>query len=765
MRLSYYPKFMQSEDAPLKRKAAKTWAAGAPAVISSLKHVLSTAGPVRGTKALLELNQKGGFDCPSCAWPDPDDHRAITEFCENGAKAIASEATNKIVDERFFAKYSIQELLEKSDYWHDQQGRLTSPMILREGATHYEAISWDDVFSLMAEELKSLSTPDEAVFYTSGRTSNEAAFLYQLFTRHYGTNNLPDCSNMCHESSGSALGPSVGIGKGTVSLDDLDCADVIICVGQNPGTNHPRMLASLEQCISNGGEVVAINPLKEAGLMGFAHPQKISGMLNQASPLADQYLQVKINGDMAIFRGIAKTIFARDEASLVPVIDRDFISKHTAGFDTYKAACEVTDWEQITEDSGITRNEIEKLADKIIAKDKKLITCWAMGLTQHKNAVDTIREVVNVHLLIGALGRPGAGLCPVRGHSNVQGDRTMGIYEKLPDSAHERLEKAFKFNSPRKHGYDVVEAIHAMHAGDAKFFLAMGGNFLQAAPDTDYTAEALRRCDLTAHVVTKLNRSLLVTGKTGLILPCLGRTELDQQKAGPQFITCENSMGIVHMSQGSLKPNSTHLLSEPAIVCQLADRVVGNTETINWLEFAGDYDLIRDAIEASIPGFDDFNIRVRTPGGFYLPNNVKNRIWDTPNKKANFSDASLSIFTKGDQKHLTLQTLRSHDQYNTTIYGLDDRYRGIGNARMIIFLNPDDMKERGIKPTQKLKITSHWDDGQRHAEGFMAIPYDMPRGAAAAYFPEANVLVPANSTADISNTPTSKAIEISIKGM
>ncbi|MGJ8673351.1 FdhF/YdeP family oxidoreductase [Rubritalea sp.] len=756
---------MQSEDAPLTRKDPKTWAAGSPAVISSLKQVMSTAGPVRGTKALLDLNQMGGFDCPSCAWPDPDDHRAMTEFCENGAKAIASEATSKIIDERFFAKYSIDELMQKSDYWHDQQGRLTSPMVLREGATHYQAISWDDAFTLMADELKSLDHPDEAVFYTSGRTSNEAAFLYQLFTRNYGTNNLPDCSNMCHESSGSALGPSVGIGKGTVTLDDLHTADVIICVGQNPGTNHPRMLASLEHCVKNGGEIVAINPLREAGLLGFAHPQNLKGALNIATPLADQYLQVKVNGDMAIFRGIAKTIFARDEASAVSVIDREFIAEHSAGFEEYAQACANTTWERIIEDSGISREEIEKLADKIIAKDKKLITCWAMGLTQHKNSVDTIREVVNVHLMIGALGRESAGLCPVRGHSNVQGDRTMGIYEKLPESFHLSLEKVFKFESPRKHGYDVVEAIHAMHKGEAKFFLAMGGNFLQAAPDTDFTAEALQKCNITAHVVTKLNRSLLVTGKTGLILPCLGRTESDIQKEGPQFITCENSMGIVHSSTGRLKPISKRLMSESAIVANLAHKVVGNTETIDWLAFADNYDLIRDAIEATIPGFENFNIRVRKPAGFYLPNNVKQRIWDTPNGKANFSAPELSIFKKKDHSRLILQTLRSHDQYNTTIYGLDDRYRGIGNARMIIFLNPDDMKERGIKPVQKLKITSHWDDGERHAEGFLAIPYEMPRGSAAAYFPEANVLVPIDSTADISNTPTSKAIEISLEVM
>ena len=756
---------MQSENAPLKRKEAKTWAAGTPAVISSLKHVMSTAGLIRGTKALLKLNQTDGFDCSSCAWPDPDDHRAMTEFCENGAKAIASEATSKVIDECFFANHSVEELMQQSDYWHDQQGRLTSPMILREGSSHYKPISWEAAFSLMADELKGLPHPDEAIFYTSGRTSNEAAFLYQIFVRHYGTNNLPDCSNMCHESSGSALGPAIGVGKGTVTLDDLHTADVIICVGQNPGTNHPRMLASLEKCIANGGEVVAINPLREAGLLGFAHPQRLSGMLNHASPLADQYLQVKINGDMAIFRGLAKTILALNEASPVSVIDRTFIDEHTDGFDDYVAACTASTWDQITQDSGITREEIELLADKIVAKDKKLITCWAMGLTQHKNSVDTIREVTNVHLLIGAIGRSGAGLCPVRGHSNVQGDRTMGIYEKLPEDFHLSLEHVFQFQSPRKHGYDVVEAIHAMHKGDAKFFLAMGGNFLQAAPDTEFTAAALRKCNLTAHVVTKLNRSQLITGKIGLILPCLGRSELDTQKAGQQFITCENSMGIVHMSTGRLKPISSHLMSEPAIVAHLAHKVIGNTKVIDWLAFADNYDRIRDTIEATIPGFENFNIRVRQSGGFYLQNNAKERIWDTPNNKANFSDAALSIFKKRDESRLILQTLRSHDQYNTTIYGLDDRYRGIGNQRMIIFLNPEDMQERGIKPVQKLRIISHWDDGQRHAEGFLAIPYEIPRGSAAAYFPEANVLVPIDSTADTSNTPTSKAIEISLEIM
>ena len=752
---------MQDENAEIKVKKPKTWAAGRPAVTSSMKQVMSTAGPVRGTKALLDINQVDGFDCPSCAWPDPDDHRAMSEFCENGAKAVASEATSKIVDERFFKEHSIDELDAQSDYWHDQQGRLTSPMILRENRAHYEPISWDDAFTLISSELKALPHPDQAAFYTSGRASNEAAFLYQLFSRIYGTNNLPDCSNMCHESSGSGLGPSIGIGKGTVSLHDLEVADTIIVVGQNPGTNHPRMLSTLETNVKNGGTIIAVNPLIEAGLLGFAHPQKFSGMLNRATPLASQYHQVAINGDMALFRGIAKSIFEREEAT-GGIIDHHFITEHTHGITEYKQAVASTSWDRITSDSGLTREDIEVLTDSVVDREQKLITCWAMGITQHKNAVDTIREIVNVHLLIGAIGREGAGLCPVRGHSNVQGDRTMGIFEKLPEWFHVSLENHFKFESPRKHGYDVVEAIDAMNEGALKVFFALGGNFLQAAPDTNYTAAGLRKCDLTVHVATKLNRSHLVTGKTGLILPCLGRTDRDSQASGDQFVTCENSMGIVHMSKGKLRPVSDYLLSEPMIIALLAEATVGDTDTVKWVKMAENYDLIRDAIQAVVPGFENFNVRVRHPGGFYLPNSPKERIWDTPNKKANFSDSELSIFSVSQKDRLTLQTLRSHDQYNTTVYGLDDRYRGIGNARMIIFLNPDDMKDRGIKPLEKIRITSHWTDGERHADGFMAIPYDMPKGAAAAYFPEANVLVPAGSTADISNTPTSKSIEISL---
>lgn len=744
------------KNTPPKVGKPKTSAAGAAAVASSMNHVMRTAGPVRGTKALLELNQKDGFDCPSCAWPDPDDHRAVTEFCENGAKAIASEATTKQIDRSFFRKHSVADLLEKSDYWHDQQGRLVEPMVLREGATHYEPIDWNDAFELVGSQLKSLDNPDEAIFYTSGRASNEAAFLYQLFIRHYGTNNLPDCSNMCHESSGTAMKQAVGIGKGTVTLDDIHEADTVICIGQNPGTNHPRMLSSLETCVENGGKIIAVNPLKEAGLMGFAHPQKISGMMGKSTQLATQYLQVKVNGDLALLRALGKEIFERD------ALDHDFIANHTNGIDAYRNVCAAADYDDLCKRSGVSRKDVSELADSVLSGDKKLITCWAMGLTQHKNAVATIREVANIHLLIGAIGRPGAGLCPVRGHSNVQGDRTVGIYEKMPEPFLAAQDKEFAMTCPREHGYDTVEAILAMHQGDAKVFFALGGNFLQATPDTHFTGQALQNCDLTCQVSTKLNRSHLITGKTALILPCLGRSERDTQIEGDQFVTCENSMGIVHLSKGKLEPSSPELLSEPDIVARLAEATVGNTEKINWRWLIGNYDRIRNLIEKIVPGFAPYNIQVRQPGGFYLPNDTKRRVWNTPSNKAEFGAADMDQFEVADG-HLVLQTLRSHDQYNTTIYGLNDRYRGIGMGRRIIFLNPEDMATRDISPVSLVDITSYWNDGERHVEKFYAIPYDIPAGTAAAYFPEANPLIPVNSTALESNTPTSKSIEISIQ--
>ena len=731
--------------------APKEQAAGIPAVVSSLQHVFGKAGVARGTKALLGLNQAGGFDCPSCAWPDPDGHRAVAEFCENGAKAIASEAMPQTLGREFFAAHSIADLMAQSDAWHDLQGRLAGPMLLRENATHYDAITWEEAFAVVAEELRALGSPDEAVFYTSGRASNEAAFLWQMFARAFGTNNLPDCSNMCHESSGLALKEAVGVGKGTVTLDDFLEAEVILCVGQNPGTNHPRMLSTLEAAVGKGARLVAVNPLKEAGLLGFAHPQHLRGILGKATPLASTYLQVRVNGDMALFRGLAKALVT------IGAADESFIRDHASGYEEYRSLLEATPWTEIEALSGIGRDEIEDHALLLAGGERRLITCWAMGLTQHRNAVATIREIANVHLLLGAIGRPGAGLCPVRGHSNVQGDRTMGIYEKMPEPFLAALEKQAGVPVPRKHGFDTVESIHAMHDGRAKVFIALGGNFAQATPDSDYTAAALRNCRLTCHVATKLNRSHLIHGRRALILPCLGRSERD----GGRFVTTENSMGVVQSSEGKLAPASEHLLSEPDIVARMAEAVLGDVGNIRWRWLAEDYDRLRTWIEAVVPGFGDFNARVRRPGGFYLPNAAKERVWNTPNSKANFSAAPLDAFRAAEGRFL-LQTLRSHDQFNTTVYGLDDRYRGISGMRDIVFLNAEDLAALGVKPGGRIDITSHWHDGERHLNGFRAIPYDMLRGMAAAYFPEANVLVPAGHVAEGSNTPASKSIEVSI---
>ena len=726
----------------------KKYAAGMPAVASSMKHVISRDGVVRGTKALLDLNQMGGFDCPSCAWPDPDHERAPAEFCENGAKAVASEAMRTAIGREFFAEHSVEELMAKDDGWHDLQGRLAEPMLLKEGGSHYQPVSWEEAFSILAEELKGLDSPDEAAFYTSGRASNEAAFLYQMFVRAYGTNNLPDCSNMCHESSGNAMRDSVGVGKGTVTLDDFLEADVIICAGQNPGTNHPRMLSTLEEAVSRGAKVVAVNPLKEAGLIAFAHPQKVSGILGKTSPLASTYLQVRVNGDMALFRGIAKSLEA-DEA---------FVSQHTTGYEEYRQVLQSTSWQEIVELSGVSRVEIEELAALVSSGKKRLITCWAMGLTQHRNAVATIREVVNLHLMLGAIGRPGAGLCPVRGHSNVQGDRTVGVWEMMPESFLAALDKQAGITSPRKHGWDTVATILAMQRGDGKVFVGLGGNFVQAAPDTELTADALRKCRLTCHVSTKLNRSHLVCGTRALILPCLGRSDDDKGRS----VTCENSMGVVQASRGRLKPMSEEMLSESEIVARLGEAVLGDVGKIRWRWLAEDYDRIRDWIEVVVPGFENYNQRAMKPGGFYLPNPAKDRIWETDTGKANFSAAELDAF-KVKPGRFILQTLRSHDQFNTTVYGPHDRYRGISNGRRIVFMNPDDLGDLGIGPLQSLDLTSHWEDGERTAENFLAIPYDMPRGMAAAYFPEANALVPVGSFAEGSHTPTSKSVEISVR--
>lgn len=739
----------------IRLSKTKDKAAGVPAVTNSLRHVYGSSGMLRGTAALLKLNQWEGFDCPSCAWPDPEEHRSTFEFCENGAKAVASETTKRRVTPEVFAQNSVAELSQWSDYEMDQAGRLTHPMILREGDTHYRPLAWEDAFSLVARELNALASPDEAVFYTSGRATNEAAFLYQLFARHFGTNNLPDCSNMCHESSGAALMETLGIGKGTVTLRDIETAETILIIGQNPGTNHPRMLSSLQLAVEGGATIIAVNPMKEAGLTGFMHPQQVAGMLGKATPLAKQFMQVRQNGDQALLKGIARTLI--DDGTY----DETFIREHTTGFDSYRQHLTSLDWAVLTAECGIAKEEIQRAARQCAAGQRKLITCWAMGLTQHKNAVATIQEVVNIHLLLGALGRESAGLCPVRGHSNVQGDRTMGIFEKMPESFMDRLQQVFDFQVPRHHGWDTVAAIRAMHEGRGKVFYALGGNFLQATPDTEYTAEALRRCHLTVHISTKLNRSHLITGRTGLILPCLGRSEVDMRASGEQFLTVENSMSVVHQSKGQLEPASPQLLSEPDIIARTAAATLGSRSRVDWLHLVEHYDAIRDLIEQVVPGFENFNERIRQPGGFYLPNTVRNREWNVPGGKARFTTHELACIQPAAGQ-LVLQTMRSHDQFNTTIYGLNDRYRGIGNERRIVFMNPDDMKARGVGPVTAVDITSHFQGEQRQALKFLAIPYDLPAGSCAAYFPEANVLVPIGSYADISLTPTSKSVLVTI---
>jgi molybdopterin-dependent oxidoreductase alpha subunit len=743
-------------------------AAGLKAVQKSLTIGVEEMGVVRTVRTLLKLNQKTGFDCQSCAWPTPDEHRNTAEFCENGAKAVADEATTKRITPEFFQQYSVGALAQKSDHWLGKQGRLTRPMVLRPGAAHYEPIQWANAFNLLAAELHALPSPDAAAFYTSGRTSNEAAFLYQLFVRAYGTNNLPDCSNMCHESSGSALTPMIGIGKGCVTLADFEKADAIFIVGQNPGTNHPRMLTSLQAAKRRGAKIVSINPLPEVGTRYFKNPQDLKNPLRvpellfgKGTAIADLWLPVRINGDMAVFQGIMKEMLAAEEKNPGQVFDHAFIRQYTGGGEELITHLRAVSWQDITTSSGLTREQIRSAAD-IALQSKSIIACWAMGLTQHKNAVGTIQEIVNFLLLGGNIGRPGAGPCPVRGHSNVQGDRTMGIYEKPSEAFLDSLAKEFSFNPPRKHGHDVVESIKAMHAGEVKFFFAMGGNFLSATPDTEFTAAALRNCRLTAHVATKLNRSHLITGRTALILPCLGRTEIDRQSGGGQFVTVEDSMGVISSSRGNLEPGSAHLLSEPAIVAGLAKATLGEKSPVDWDALVGNYDLIRDHIEHVVPGFNRFNARIKQ-NTFYLPNGPRDgRKFATPTGKAIFTVHTIpqEMLEPGQ---LIMMTIRTHDQFNTTIYGLDDRYRGIYNGRRVVFMNAEDIAERGLVQGQIVDLTSHFQGEERVAPRFMVAPYPIPRGCTATYFPEANVLVPVGSVAEISNTPTSKFVVITVK--
>ncbi|HWE39430.1 MAG TPA: FdhF/YdeP family oxidoreductase [Isosphaeraceae bacterium] len=737
-------------------------AAGAGAIVSTVKHAVREMGVVRGASTLLHINQVNGFDCPGCAWPEPGpDDRSTAEFCENGAKAVAAEATTRRVGPEFFREWPISRLLEQSDHWLEAQGRLTRPLVRREGSDHYEPIAWDEAFRLVADELSSLASPDEAAFYTSGRTSNEAAFLYQLFVRKFGTNNLPDCSNMCHESSGVGLGSTIGVGKGTVTLEDFDHADAIFVVGQNPGTNHPRMLSTLEAAARRGCHIVSINPLRERALVRFAHPQSVRDMIVGGTAIAEFFLQVRINGDVALLKGIMKEVLEEEGRRPGEVLDHAFIQAHTTGFEALAESLRAADWGEIVEASGVDRAAIRRAAE-IYWKAERVILCWAMGLTQHKNGVENIREVVNLLLLRGNLGKAGAGACPVRGHSNVQGDRTMGIWEQPPPDFLDRLGRAFHFEPPRHHGFSVIDAIKALHDGRAHVLFALGGNFQAASPDTTLTDAALRRARLTAHVATKLNRSHLVTGKKALLLPCLGRTEIDEQEAGPQFVTVEDSMGVVHESRGHLAPASPHLLSEPAIVAKLARATLSPDDPTDWEGLVADYDRIRDRIEAVIPGFDDFNRRVRAPGGFLLPNSARDRDFPALGGRARFTVQAIPRHDLAPGE-LLLMTIRSHDQYNTTVYGLDDRYRGVYKARRVVFLHPDDIAALGLADHPLVDLVSTYAGVRRVAPRFAVVPYDIPRRCAAAYFPEANVLVPVDHFADASLTPASKSIVITVE--
>ena len=737
-------------------------AAGVKAVMVSMQRGLTQMGPVRTTAALTRLNQRHGFDCPGCAWPEEHGGRKLAEFCENGAKAVAEEATKRRVTPEFFARHSVAELQNKPEYWLSQQGRLTHPMVLHEGDTHYRPIAWDDAYRLIADELNALDSPDEACFYTSGRTSNEAAFLYQLLVRSYGTNNLPDCSNMCHESSGTALTESIGIGKGSVTVDDLIHADVIVIAGQNPGTNHPRMLSILEKAKANGAKVIAINPLPEAGLIRFKDPQKVHGVVGHGVPIADEFVQIRIGGDMALFAGLGKLLLEAEDKAPGTVVDHEFVAAHCAGFDEYAAQTRAVDLDTVVEASGIDRTQLQRVADMLIGSERTVL-CWAMGLTQQHHAVATIGEATNLLLMRGMIGKPGAGVCPVRGHSNVQGDRTMGIWEKAPDAFLDALDAHFGITSPRKHGYDAVDSIRAMRDGKAKVFMAMGGNFVSASPDTEVTEAALRSCNLTVQVSTKLNRSHFVPGRKALILPTLGRTDRDIVDGRKQLVSVEDSMSMVHLSRGSLKPPSAELRSEVAIVCQLARTLLGPDHPVPWETFASDYDTIRDAIAAVVPGCTDYNTRVRRPDGFQLPHPPRDsREFPTHTGKANFSVYPLE-WVPVPEGRLVLQTLRSHDQYNTTIYGLDDRYRGVKGGRRVVFVNPTDIARLGLKPDDRVDLISEFEGQERWAKDFLVVPYSTPEGNAAAYYPETNPLVPLDHTAKKSNTPVSKAVVVRLQ--
>ncbi|MEW5289359.1 FdhF/YdeP family oxidoreductase [Erwinia papayae] len=748
------------------RAAAGGWGS----LEATTRFVFDSKQVLKNMRNLMRMNKARGFDCPGCAWGD--DNKSTFSFCENGAKAVTWEATRRYVDAGFFASYSVSALSQQSDYFLEYQGRLTEPLRYNRETDHYEPISWDDAFKLIARHIKAMDNPHQMELYTSGRASNEASWLYQLFGRMHGSNNFPDCSNMCHEASGTGLKESIGVGKGTIRLDDFDHADAIFVFGQNPGTNHPRMLHSLRHAADHGAKIVTFNTLRERGLERFADPQKpLEVVTSKAGTISSTYYQPNLGGDMAAVRGmvkaLAETHAARRAKGEPGLFDEAFIRTHTEGVEAWLEQVAATEWQQITQQSGLSEQQLREAA-AIYQSAERVICTWAMGITQHKHSVDTVREIVNLQLLFGQLGKKGAGLCPVRGHSNVQGNRTMGIDEKPSAAFLDSLARHFNFEPPREAGHNTVEALEAMLRDEVRVLIALGGNLAAAAPDSPRTEEALRRCDLTVQISTKLNRSHLCPGKKdALILPTLGRTEQDIQASGPQFITVEDSFSMVHASEGVGKPVADTQRSETAIVAGIADAVLGG-EKVDWLALAADYNKIRDHIAATIPGFSDFNARCDIKGGFYLGNAAAEFRFNTRNNKAQFSAARLpdSLFPQlGEDVTVpfTLQTLRSHDQYNTTIYGLDDRYRGVYGQREVLFINALDMASLGFAAGDDVDIETLWNDGiTRKVSGFRLVPYNIPCGNLAAYYPETNPLVPLSSFGDGSGTPTSKSIPVKI---
>ena len=748
----------------LKLTHVETSAAGIPAVMAAFSDLFEEKTPIRGMRALFKMNQMGGFDCPSCAWPDPDDERSVLgEYCENGAKALAEEATTKRVTPEFFKQNSVYDLAKLDDYQIGKMGRLTDPMYLPEGATHYQQISWDHAFKKIAEHLNALESPDEAAFYTSGRTSNEASFVYQLFAKEFGTNNMPDCSNMCHETSGSALRPTIGIGKGTVTLEDFYEAEVIIIIGQNPGTNAPRMMSALSKGKANGAKIIAINPLPEAGLMGFINPQSVKDILKGGVQLADLYLPVKINGDMALLKALELLLIEFEKKNPGTVFDNEFIKEKTVGYADFLKQFDDYNIDELAVLSGVSKEDIYKAAEMIASK-KRIIVSWGMGLTQQPNGVDMIREILNILLLKGSIGKPGAGVCPVRGHSNVQGNRTMMIDEKPTDEQLDRLENFYGFKVPRKHGYDVVRAIKAIHEEKIKVMFCMGGNFVSATPDTTYTSNALRKLNLLVSVSTKLNRGHLVHGKEALILPTYGRSDKDIVNGEIQIVTTENSMGVVQDSKGMLDAVSDNLVNETQIVCRMAMATLGERSVVNWQRYHDSYDAVRDDIEQCIPGFENYNVRVREKGGFYLPNAARDKQYFSKELggRAPFTLTEIPDNTLADVEYM-MATTRTHDQFNTTIYGLDDRYRGIKNERRVVFMNQNDIDKAGFKAGDRVDLYNYDDGIERVAPLFIIVSYKIPEKNTVTYFPETNVLVSVNNVVKDSNMPASKYVKIKIK--